>query len=410
MMLFSTATGMETNDSKSTITTSGCSPHEIQFALHRFPFTSQSLDDGLKYLGFRLKPLHYKIADWIWLVAKIERRLNIWHHKYLSRVGRLILIKYVLEATPIYWISLAWIPKGILMRIQKLCCRFLWKGRQGGRIYAWVCWELIALPKKWGGTGISVIWKAVLNSILYIRDGLTWRLRYGSFVQVGLDSWTGSGNAYSVPQKLITFLSNTGISHLDQIADPGNSNLFSQAWKSTIQLGILDIWHQDWLNYINALTESHIRIIEGDDELIWAKEKHGKYTPKDGYPVIFSPYRPPVLERWWSLLGKMKPPPPHSRLFMWTVLQNKAPTGDNLMKRSFNGPSWCCLCHQDSETIDHLFLHCPVTLEFWGLIVSSLPLPTRWQGNTIQEAWHSWWSLVRPLKARNIPILVCWAI
>lgn len=81
MLLFCTATGIECNARKSTITSSGCSPHEIQFALHRFPYSLLSFDDGLKYLGFRLKPLHYKIADWTWLVTKIERSLNIWHHK-----------------------------------------------------------------------------------------------------------------------------------------------------------------------------------------------------------------------------------------------------------------------------------------------------------------------------------------
>jgi len=227
MLIFSTATGMESNDSKSTISTSGFSPHEIHFTLHIFPFTLKSMDDGLKYLGFHLKPLHYRIVDWIWLVEKIECKINIWHHKSLSRVSCLVLIKFVLEATPVYWMSLAWIPRGILMRIQKLCCGFPWKGRHDGRIYAWVHWELIALPNKWGGWGlkilthfsttlaaklgwkvltahslwtevvlhkyiyplrildwirlpswnrtdISVIWKDVLNSISYIYDGLTW--------------------------------------------------------------------------------------------------------------------------------------------------------------------------------------------------------------------------------------------
>lgn len=143
MLLFSTTTGMECNARKSTITTSGCSPNENKYYLHRFPYTLQYLDDGLKYLGFRLKPLHYRITDWTWLVAKIERRLNIRHHKYLSRARRLVLIKSNLEATPVYWMSMAWIPKGILVRIQWLCDIFLLKGRQDGHIYAWVRRELI---------------------------------------------------------------------------------------------------------------------------------------------------------------------------------------------------------------------------------------------------------------------------
>lgn len=95
LTIFNIATSMEINSNKSTISSSSCSPHEIQYALHRFPFTLHTLDHKLKYLGYRLKPQHYRINDWIWLVAKIERRLCIWHHKYISRVGRLVLIKSV---------------------------------------------------------------------------------------------------------------------------------------------------------------------------------------------------------------------------------------------------------------------------------------------------------------------------
>lgn len=75
--LFQTATSMVINNSKSTITTTICTPHEIQFSLHRFPFTLLRLEDGLRYLGYKLKPHGYKIADWTWLISKLERRLNI---------------------------------------------------------------------------------------------------------------------------------------------------------------------------------------------------------------------------------------------------------------------------------------------------------------------------------------------
>lgn len=133
----------------------GCSQHEIVFATQRFPFTIQKIEDGLKYLGYRLKPHGYKIADWTWLTAKVEKRLNVWYHRYLSRAGRLVLINAVLEATPMYWMTLAWIPRGILNRLQNICCRFVWKGNQPGRLFAWVKWDSIAKPKKWGGWGIK---------------------------------------------------------------------------------------------------------------------------------------------------------------------------------------------------------------------------------------------------------------
>lgn len=40
-----------------------CSQHEINFALDRFHFTELELVEGLKYMGYKLKPIGYKIAD-----------------------------------------------------------------------------------------------------------------------------------------------------------------------------------------------------------------------------------------------------------------------------------------------------------------------------------------------------------
>lgn len=75
--LFQVATRMMVNYSKSTLTTVGCTQHEIQFSLQRFQFTLLKLEDGLRYLGYKLKPLGYKIMDWTCLIAKMEKRLNI---------------------------------------------------------------------------------------------------------------------------------------------------------------------------------------------------------------------------------------------------------------------------------------------------------------------------------------------
>jgi len=113
-----------------------------------------------------------------------------------------------------------------------------------------------------------------------------------------MDPWYGCGNAFRLPLDLIQYLSNASITYLEQIANPEHSNIFTQAWKSVIHLGIPDNWHPDWLSYTNALTESHVRIIDGEDELIWAHAKHGNYTPKDRYPIIYSAHKPPVID-WW---------------------------------------------------------------------------------------------------------------
>jgi hypothetical protein len=86
----------------------------------RLPFRVFDLDEGLKYLGFQLKPNDYRKTDWLWLIAKLEKRLKCWSHRWLSRAGHLVLVKAVLEAILVYWMSLAWIPKGILEKVRRL--------------------------------------------------------------------------------------------------------------------------------------------------------------------------------------------------------------------------------------------------------------------------------------------------
>ena len=81
-----------------------------------------------------------------------------------------MLIKSILEATPVYWMSLAWVRQGILLRIKKICCKFLWNGHKEGNPFTWVRWIHIALPKKWGGWGIKRL-DLFANSLAAKLDG-----------------------------------------------------------------------------------------------------------------------------------------------------------------------------------------------------------------------------------------------
>jgi len=136
LSLFCKATGMMPNYDKPTIIFVSCLQNEERYASQQFAFVRKELDTGLKYMGFKLKPNGYCIIDWAWLIAKIESRINTWKQHWLSRAGRLTLIKSVLEAILVYWMTLAWIPKGILNKIQQICCRFLWRGQNVGRTFA----------------------------------------------------------------------------------------------------------------------------------------------------------------------------------------------------------------------------------------------------------------------------------
>ena len=65
--------------------------------------------------------------------------------------------------------------------------------------------------------------------------------------------------------------------------------------------------------------------------------------------------------------------PSNVRAFAWLVTHKKANTNDMLqLRRPFKtlNPDWCILYRRNKGTIDHLFLHYPITLGLWHRIFS----------------------------------------
>ena len=74
----------------------------------------------MKYLGL---PLGAKFKDktiWNPILEKMEKRLAGWKSLYLSKGGRVTLIKSTLSNLPTYFLSLFPIPASVAKRIEKL--------------------------------------------------------------------------------------------------------------------------------------------------------------------------------------------------------------------------------------------------------------------------------------------------
>jgi hypothetical protein len=74
----------------------------------------------MKYLGLPLGARYKSKEIWNPILEKMERRLAGWKKSYLSKGGRLTLIKSTLSSLPTYFLSLFVAPASVAHQIEKL--------------------------------------------------------------------------------------------------------------------------------------------------------------------------------------------------------------------------------------------------------------------------------------------------
>jgi hypothetical protein len=111
----------------------------------------------LKYLGLQLGASFKHKAMWTELVDLMSRRLAPWKRSYLSKGGRIALIKSTLSNLPTYMMSLFPIPALVAKQIEKIQRDFLWGGMNDEAKMHLVEWEKVCTPLDEGGLGIRNI-------------------------------------------------------------------------------------------------------------------------------------------------------------------------------------------------------------------------------------------------------------
>ncbi|GJW39652.1 hypothetical protein Tco_0065497 [Tanacetum coccineum] len=96
-----------------------------------------------------------RLNSWKDIISKLSSRLSKWKLKTLSIEGHLTLLKYVLTAIPIYYMSLYKAPAGILKEMESIRRNFFNGIEKSERKMVWIRWEYILALKKNGGLRVS---------------------------------------------------------------------------------------------------------------------------------------------------------------------------------------------------------------------------------------------------------------
>jgi len=406
------------------------------------------------YLGIPLGDDMKKASSWQGIIDRIQSKLQSWKSSCLSRAGRLTLIKAVVNCLPIYYLSLFRMPKKVANEIIRMQRRFLWNEGKSGRILPLVKWEVIQQPKCKGGLGVGDL--VTKNAALLFK----WWWRYvseeNSLWRKVVQSVHNEDNtifpSYSLSKvpgpwqnmkKLLleqhpaaqTFLHHISItvgkgSKISFWEDrwAGDSTLkdkFPSLYRlSTQQEALISSmgWFEGhlwkWtLAWKKALTQSEIKLVEdlkavlathaplpNKEDIIHWKGKN-EYSARILQQLMFMEMEVEVdslvCSVWMNLV------PPKVEFFMWVTLLGKLNTKEMLWKKgilSVNQNS-CTFCSANSESLDHVLLHCPFSWKVWCSVAEDLGqnlvcqstfnqfysscLSIQWRSKSMKKIWIS---------------------
>ncbi|RVW73236.1 LINE-1 reverse transcriptase-like [Vitis vinifera] len=105
------------------------------------------------YLGLPLGAPYRSLAVWDGVEERMRKKLARWKSQYISKGGRITLIRSTLVSMPIYYMSMLSMPRKVRLRLERIQRDFLWRGGllRGSLILLGGIWFALRSGKVWGG-------------------------------------------------------------------------------------------------------------------------------------------------------------------------------------------------------------------------------------------------------------------
>ena len=120
--LFADFSGLQINQAKSVFLGFGQSQEEDTLCSAALGTPIGALP--MRYLGLPLTASSLTSTDYLPIIEKVERQLEGWKARVLSRPGRLVLLRSVLMMIPIFYLSVFKLPRTVHNRLVRLMRRF----------------------------------------------------------------------------------------------------------------------------------------------------------------------------------------------------------------------------------------------------------------------------------------------
>jgi hypothetical protein len=451
LVCFEAVSGLKVNLSKSTLVPVGSLDDVDRLAGHLGCGTANL---PLKYLGLPLGASFKLKAMWRDLEDLMARRLAPWKRLYLSKGGRVALIKSTLSNLPTYLLSLFPIPADVAKRIEKIQRDFLWGGLNEEVKLHLVDWDTVCSPISEGGLGIRNVrkfnqallgkwlWRcahegeAWWRSVLVAKYGSTWggwrfcditeahgvglwkficmgwrnfkrHFRFdpgdGSKISFWEDVWCGETSLKDSFPGLFSIASLKEASIADNVERSNDVVQWNIVFTRLIHDWEVEVLASFYSRLYSFKFRGHL-----EDKLWWIPFSKGSFEVSTFYRVL-SP--PGSISFPWKAIWRTKAPP-RVAFFAWTAARSKILTIDNIRRRDMIVVNRCWLCESDEESVDHLLFHCGVVYALWNVIFSRFGLC--WvMPDSVRELLACWWTGGRTRSAvvwKMIHLCLMWCI